>query len=324
MINYNPQDSFNYLSQLSTKLNGLFNSVAFKTQCGEHARYFKFHRKGDNPKTIQVPTLANRSVKLNMQDKSQNSKPSIITHKQGSLVVSKPCNEGLLISTAIELYDSEVSGHITDLTLKQEVETIVENLNDTLNKELLGLIEESDDFEKLVKVMPFVEAGGTGLKVRGEALQEAIFLAKADVLPLGKEMSDYVVGLSDTAFTALEYSSRINGFKSLDEMFNTEVFAFTSKTDETGTQDYGYLIPRRHTAISFEESESGKVFNFEVTRIAQTQSSIMGISAFAEVLASGFTQVDIDGQTVDVTLPLIAQFRLGSEPEEVIEEEPEV
>ncbi|CAH8204779.1 hypothetical protein VAEKB19_3320003 [Vibrio aestuarianus] len=248
-------------------------------------------------------------MKLNLADKSQNGKPTIITHKQGSLVVSKPCKEGLMLSTAIEVYDHEVNGHITDLSLMQEIGTITESLNDTLNKEILGLIEESADFSKLVKVMPSV-AGGAGLKAQGEALQEAIFTAKADVLPFGKEMSDYVVGLSDKAFTALEYTARVNGFKSLDDMFDTDVFAFTSKTDTTGDKSYGYLIPKRHTAVSFEESESGIVFDFQVTRKAPTQSSIMEIIANAEVLAAGFTQVDVNGQTVDVTMPLITQFSL--------------
>ncbi|HHY0330317.1 TPA: hypothetical protein ACVU1K_000257 [Vibrio cholerae] len=300
-----------YLESLARKLSGCFNSVAFKTACGTEARYFRFHRKGDNPKTIQVPTLANRSVKLNLADKSQNGKPTIITHKQGSLVVSKPCKEGLLLSAAIELNDTEVSGHITDLSLQQEIETVTETINDTLNKEILGLIEESEDFEKLVKVMPETSSG-TGLKARGEALQEAIFTAKAEVLPFGKELSDYIVGLSDAAFTALEYSARVNGFSSIHEMMGTEVFAFTSKTDETGTKNYGYLIPRRHTAISFAESATGEVFKFEVTRKPETQSSIMEIIANAEVLAAGFTKLDVDGQTVDVTMPLITQFILKS------------
>ncbi|HFG1961559.1 TPA: hypothetical protein ACGF38_002111 [Vibrio cholerae] len=298
-----------YLESLARKLSGCFNSVAFKTACGTEARYFRFHRKGDNPKTIQVPTLANRSVKLNLADKSQNGKPTIITHKQGSLVVSKPCKEGLLLSAAIQLNDSEVSGHITDLSLQQEIETVTETINDTLNKEILGLIEESEDFAKLVKVMPETSSG-TGLKARGEALQEAIFTAKAEVLPFGKELSDYIVGLSDAAFTSLEYSARVNGFSSIHEMMGTEVFAFTSKTDETGTKNYGYLIPRRHTAISFAESATGEVFKFEVTRKPETQSSIMEIIANAEVLAAGFTKLDVDGQTVDVTMPLITQFSL--------------
>ncbi|EJL6683045.1 hypothetical protein ACYVLC_001768 [Vibrio cholerae] len=298
-----------YLESLAKKLSGCFNSVAFKTSCGTEARYFRFHRKGDNPKTIQVPTLANRSVKLNLQDKSQNDKPTIITHKQGSLVVSKPCKEGLMLSAAIEINDSEVSGHITDLSLQQEIETVVETINDTLNKEILGLIEESEDFEKLVKVMPETSSQG-GLKARGEALQEAIFTAKAEVLPFGKELSDYIIGLSDTAFTALEYSARVNGFSSIHAMMGTEVFAFTSKSDDTGTKNYGYLIPRRHTAISFAESATGEVFKFEVTRKPETQSSIMEILANAEVLAAGFTKLDVDGNTVDVTMPLITQFSL--------------
>ncbi|ELS8947831.1 hypothetical protein [Vibrio fluvialis] len=298
-----------YLEALARKLSHCFNSVAFKTACGTEARYFRFHRKGDNPKTIQVPTLANRSVKLNLADKSQNGKPSIVTHKQGSLIVSKPCKEGLLLSAVIELNDSEVSGHITDLSLQQEIETVTETINDTLNKEILGLIEESADFEKLVKVMPETSSM-TGLKARGEALQEAIFAAKAEVLPFGKELSDYIVGLSDAAFTALEFSARVNGFKSLNEMYDTEVFAFASKMDETGDKNYGYLIPRRHTAISFAESATGEVFKFEVSRKPETQSSIMEINANAEVLAAGFTKLDIDGQTVDVTMPLITQLSL--------------
>ncbi|ENE9287172.1 hypothetical protein ABOE47_001062 [Vibrio cholerae] len=307
-INEKPS-SQSYLESLARKLSGCFNSVAFKTACGTEARYFRFHRKGDNPKTIQVPTLANRSVKLNLADKSQNGKPTIITHKQGSLVVSKPCKEGLLLSAAIELNDSEISGHITDLSLQQEIETVTETINDTLNKEILGLIEESDDFEKLVKVMPETSSG-TGLKARGEALQEAIFTAKAEVLPFGKELSDYIVGLSDAAFTALEYSARVNGFSSIRDMLGAEVFAFTPKGESQGDKNYGYLIPRRHTAISFAESATGEVFKFEVTRKPETQSSIMEIIANAEVLAAGFTKLDVDGQTVDVTMPLITQFSL--------------
>lgn len=307
-INQKPSAQ-SYLESLANKLSNCFNSVAFKTSCGTEARYFRFHRKGDNPKTIQVPTLANRSVKLNLADKSQNGKPTITIHKQGSLVVSKPCKEGLMLSAAIELNDSEVSGHITDLSLQQEIETVVETINDTLNKEILGLIEESEDFEKLVKVMPETSSQG-GLKARGEALQEAIFTAKAEVLPFGKELSDYIIGLSDAAFTALEFIARVNGFSSIHEMMGTEVFAFTPKGESQGDKNYGYLIPRRHTAISFAESANGEVFKFEVTRKPETQSSIMEILANAEVLAAGFTKLDVDGNTVDVTMPLITQFSL--------------
>lgn len=214
-----------------------------------------------------------------------------------------------MLSAAIELNDSEVSGHITDLSLQQEIETVTETINDTLNKEILGLIEESEDFEKLVKVMPETSSQG-GLKTRGEALQEAIFTAKAEVLPFGKELSDYIVGLSDAAFTALEYSARVNGFSSIRDMLGAEVFAFTPKGESQGDKNYGYLIPRRHTAISFAESSTGEVFKFEVTRKPETQSSIMEIIANAEVLAAGFTKLDVDGQTVDVTMPLITQFSL--------------
>ncbi|EIN5961301.1 hypothetical protein LPO95_003004, partial [Vibrio cholerae] len=107
-----------------------------------------------------------------------------------------------------------------------------------------------------------------------------------------------------------EYSARVNGFSSIHEMMGTEVFAFTSKSDDTGTKNYGYLIPRRHTAISFAESATGEVFKFEVTRKPETQSSIMEILANAEVLAAGFTKLDVDGNTVDVTMPLITQFSL--------------
>ncbi|MGR5250411.1 hypothetical protein ACPV4Z_18320 [Vibrio aestuarianus] len=65
-------NALTYLNTLKNRLAGHLNSVAFKTTLGEE-KVYKFHRKGENAKTLQVPALANRSVKLTLG--GVNTKP---------------------------------------------------------------------------------------------------------------------------------------------------------------------------------------------------------------------------------------------------------
>ena len=135
-------------------------------------------------------------------------------------------------------------------------------------------------------------------------------MAKLDAVQFGKEMTDFVVGVSDAGYTALEFQAKVQGFKSVNEMLETQVFPYTPKTVDVIE---GYVIPKRHSGISFCEETNGEVFKFNVTRVAERQSAIMEVQANAQLLIAGFTKLTVDtngiaGTQVEVAMPLLRKF----------------
>ncbi len=312
---HNMSAAMQYLTTLKTKLSNTINSVAFKTEVGKE-KVYRYHRKGSNAKTLNVPSLANRSVKLNLTDASGNTKPTVATSKQGSMIISKPAPEGVLISLAHEVYDMEVDGSITDLSMEQELSTLFENIDSVITTEILKTITQSTYKDQYIKPTPFnvTVAAGARLKEQAEALQEALFLAKANASNLGQEMNDFTVGVSASAYSALEFVASVQGHKSVDDMMGTMVFPFAhdSIVDDSQTL-YGYLTPKRHSGVSFVEEANGEVFKTHVTRVPERQSAIMEITANATLLIAGFTKLTVDtngtaGTQVDVAMPLISRF----------------
>lgn len=307
-----------YLQTMGNRISNWMNSIEFKEYLGDSPIY-KFHRKGENAKTIQVPTLANRTVKLNLLDSSGNKKPTPITAKQGSLVVSKPAPEAVLISTALEVYDNELEGVVTDLSLEQEMKTLMQSLDSVITTEILKTIEGSTYKDNYIKVDTPIDITSTRLKDKAEALEEAIFMAQSNSTQFGNAMKDFSIGLSAKAYSVMEYKAKQNGFKTPSEMFNTEVFPFTNEDSSDGDneEEYGYLIPKRHTGVSFREDQGGKVFKVSVTRIPQRQSAILEIVANAQLLIAGFMKMTVPvngtaGTQVDVAMPLITRFGIAT------------
>lgn len=301
----------NYVQLLATKLSNFLNSVQFKTAMSDEKCY-TFHRKGENAKTLNVPTLANRSVTLNLKDSEGNTKPTKITSKQGSMAISKPAQEGVMFSFAHEVYDMEVTGSITDLTLNQEMDTLIQSMDSSITQAILKTINESPNKAKYVREFPAITVVNSSIRTLAEAVQEAIFMAKFDSIHLGQELNDYVIGVSSRAYTMLEFQAKTQGFKTVSEMMETEVFPFDS-VDTNNNLLQGYLIPKRHCAVSFSEPTNGHVFKTTVTRIAERQSNVMEITADAQLLIAGFTKLTVPtngtaGIDVEVPMPLVTHF----------------
>ena len=104
--------STDYLNMLAERLETALNGTDWKLAAGQES-IFRFHREGDTPPAIMVPSLTSRSVAVNMKDPySNNTMPSKLSIRQGETVVSKPADEALMISMAISRFDTEVDGVI--------------------------------------------------------------------------------------------------------------------------------------------------------------------------------------------------------------------
>lgn len=303
-----------YLTSLGARLGNWLNSVDFKTQLGSQNVYH-FHKRGENAKTIQVPTMANRSVKLKLG--GVNAKPVEIVSKQGSLVVSKPAPEGVLISTALEVYDEEVSGVVTDLSLTQEMDTLVQTLDSVVTTEILKTVLESEHKANYITEEAPVAVADKRQKTLADGLEEALFIAKTNSNSLGQEYSDFTIGLSNTAYNVMSHAAHRNGFKTVSEMFDTEVFPYDhdSVLDNPNSVQ-GFLIPKRHTGVSLREGDNGVVFNTEVTRVPERQSAILEVTASAQLVIAGFTKLTVPtdgtaGERVEVAMPLVRKFSVA-------------
>lgn len=311
--------SYSYMKLLADRVSNLVNSVPFKTSVGE-ATIFKFHREGDAVPAIMVPSLASRSVTVNMTDPySHNSMPTKLTALQGSTIVSKPADDAVMISLAVERFDGECDGTITELTLQQEMKSVVDQIDRETTRMLFKTLVEGDDagakyFTK--KTIPLVSA--QSYSARAEAIEDAIYAGVESAKQLGSGLDDFAIAMSTLCFNDMERAARRAGFKAEDgenavsAYLGTEVFVYEETTE---SEEHSFFImPKRHVAVSFRERADGTVFDCMVTRKGSTQSTIMEIVGVADLLINGFIKAknDESGQYTEVKLPLITKYVIST------------
>lgn len=312
--------STEYLNMLATGLDGSLNSAEYKEEMGEDY-IFRFHREGDAPASIMIPALAARSVEVNMKDPyTNNTMPTKLTLSQGETIVSKPCQDALLISMAIERFDSEVDGVITELHLKQEAQSIAEQLDAHVTRSLLKMLMLGTNKAKHSKINKVVVGAGPSSGKLADFVEDSIEAALAANRQFGVGIEDYIIGLGDIEYRAMQRVARkagITGDKNergcaVSAYLGTSVYAYPVKYElgDDARLPNVVVAPRRHVAVSFRERADGTVFDFIVSRNANKQSTTMEIVAVADVLAQGFTKMKkSDNTNVDVNLPLLTGFR---------------
>lgn len=310
--------SYNYQKLMWGRITDMLNSVECKMATGE-CRSFRYHRKGEAPTPITAPMLSDRTVKFIDQGrlgKDGITAPVEITAKAGQMIISKPHKEGLMFSFAHELYDHECMGTVTELTLRQDIETHMQNIDHAITKHIVETLE-SDACTGYIKVCdPIVETNAKRLTARGEALQDAIYEAQATMNTLGTDLEDFTIALSVDLYSAAQHLAKKAGFDTVDEFYGTQVFVFNAKDASTAPY-YGYLFPKRYAAVSFSEAEDGTVFKHIVTRVGERASTIVEVHAEAALMCAGFTKLDVPvnggtGNEVDVQLPIIAKFSVSA------------
>lgn len=304
---------------LAKRLSGYFNCPEFKCAVMEKG-HFKFHPEDCAPPAIIVPTLAARSVTVNMKDPySNNEFPVKTTAPVGSLITSKVASDALMVSLAVETYDAQRDGRLSEATLMQEIKSIADQIDrhvvslimETLESGANGVGDPKQYYVQLKQELP----SGVSPSVKAEVIEDGLYAALDKMKQTGSTIQDYIIGLSTEAHRVCERAARKAGFASVTEWLGTDCYQFVPPVDAPATALY--VVPKRCTAVSFREPANGKVFDFQVTRNAAKQSSVMEVNAVADLIIQGFVSVDADGHdTVDVALPLITKvvFDVPSAP----------
>lgn len=303
--------STDYLNMLAERLETALNGTEWKLNAGQEG-IFRFHREGDTPPSIMVPSLTSRSVTVNMKDPYNNTMPSKLTIRQGETVVSKPADEALMISTALERFDTEVDGVITELTLNQEIMAIAEQLDEVTTMAILKALSNNPNSTKyMVKDKVAITASMTAAQ-RVEAIEDAIDKALVRGRQFGNHIRDFVIGLNAQSYRDVDRIARRSGAGSVSDFLGTAVYTYAG--DPANADDLLIVVaPKRHIAVSFREASDGKVFDFIVSRQAATQSTTLEVVACADMLVAGFVKAQKeDGQTIEVNLPLIQAFTAES------------
>ncbi|WP_323973472.1 hypothetical protein [Aeromonas hydrophila] len=304
--------STDYLNMLAERLETALNGTDWKLAAGQEG-IFRFHREGDTPPAIMVPSLTSRSVTVSMKDPySNNNMPSKLTIRQGETVVSKPADEALMISMALERFDGEVDGVITELTLNQEIMAIAEQLDEVTTMSILKALSDNAGSAKyMVKDKVAITPSMTAAQ-RVEAIEDAIDKALVRGRQFGNHIGDFVIGLNAQSYRDVDRIARRSGTGAVSDFLGTAVYTYAG--DPTNANDLLIVVaPKRHIAVSFREAADGKVFDFIVSRQPATQSTTLEMVACADMLVAGFVKAQKeDGAAIEVNLPLIQAFTAES------------
>lgn len=311
--------SSEYLKRIAERLRNILNCVAFKEDVMGSESFWSFHRKGEVPPAIMVPTLASRSVSVNMKPDpySNNKMPTKLTVRQGETVVSKPSENALLISMALDRFDTEVDGSLSEAHYHKEAGAICEQLDSHLTASIVKeLVTHKNNAKYLSKgVLDLTKA--TTSRDRVELVEDAIDKVIKSGRMLGATIEDWVIGLEADLYRDFDRIARRSGCDGVEDFLGTTVTHFVGTdllTDKTTV--HLMMAPKRSIAASFRENAQGIAFDFIVSRDASKQSSTLEMVATADLLIAGFTKAKADtGEIIEVSLPLVSVFTSKVEEE---------
>ena len=303
-----------YAIALGTQIHSFINSPAMKATMSIDSN-IRYHRKEDAATNITIPSLVDRSVHLNLLDKDNNPKPVKAVSRQGSMIISKPCEDGILISLAHEVFEHETMGVVTALTIKQSIDAILQQLNTSIMANIMDVIEKDTNKGKYFMADTPIVGTGTGLSSLGGSLQDAIYTAQYNSNQFGSDLKGFVLAVTQKAYTALSLMAKNAGHHCVADYFGTEVTPFTPKEIDDQDKAYGYLVPKRHCAISMLEFSEGDIMKMNITEQGNTASSIIEMVIQLDLLIAGFTTVEIPqvgtaGKLVEINVPLIRKFEV--------------
>ena len=307
-------DHFDYAVSIGQQLFDIINSdnqkVTYAVDEG-----IRFHTKENAATNITIPTLVDRSVHLNLLDKNNNPKPVKAVSRQGSLIVSKPCEDGVLISLAHQVFEHETMGTVTALTAYQVVCSLVQQINNAIRSNIMEVIEKDTNKDKYFVADTPVVASGVGLVALGDSLQDAIYTAQYNSNQFGSNLSDFTLAVTQKAYTALSLLAKKAGHKTVDDLMGASVSPFTPKDVKQQDKIYGYLVPKRHCAISMLEFKNGEIMKMDITPDGNTASTTIEMRMQLDLLIAGFTEVEVPkmgtaGKLVEINVPLIRKFEV--------------
>lgn len=297
-----------YMKAIADNLERMLNSGEWADAISEDS-HFRVHEANSEPTPIVVPTLAKRSVVVNLKDPySNNTMPTKLTIRQGETVRSKPVEEALMISMSLERFDTEVDGVITAHTLKAELASIVEQLDTYTTEQIINTLVSHKNNAKFLRKDKIALTAGMGWSARVEAIEDAIDKAQITGKQFGNDISDFIIGFNAQTMRDLQRAARRAGVPDVASYLGCDVYSFTGDASQDGDIQM-VVAPRRYCAVSFRADHNGRVFDFIVSRQAATQSTTLEVMATADMLVAGFTKAQAaDGQDVDVALPLVQVF----------------
>ena len=308
----NTGSSTSYMQLLADTLDNAVNSEECKMSIGEE-RWFRFHSEQDVPTPIMIPSLSSRTVNVKMKDPhTNNTMPTKLTIRQGSTIRSKPSEDAIMFSMAIERFDTESDGNITHLTLRQEAESIVEQIDrEITTKVVTALTTNANKAKYLISKQVDLKAGQK-LADRVEAIEDAIDVGLIEGRLMGDSIEDFVIGLNSQTYRDLDRMSRRSGSASVSDYLGTEVYIIPSPNLQTDDDIQILMAPKKAVAVSFRERSDGTVLDCIVSRQAEKQSTTMEIVGVADLLVAGsVSATGDDGADQEVNIPLIVAFTAG-------------
>ncbi|WP_420299299.1 hypothetical protein [Edwardsiella tarda] len=304
-------DSYQYLTIMADRITSVLNCPETKASIGDN-RFYSYHPHGSVPTNIIVPTLADRTVTFKL--KGQPNKPVVSTHRAGTMVISKPAESGIMFSWRHDKFDSECYGSVTELTLRQELETMLEAMDSAMISNLVKYLQqEQAEGSNIVVTYPAITADSSRLRDIADAIDEQVAEIRAKMVSLGTRSEDWCIGLSVKAYAAMEFIAKRSDAHSVEAYLGCPVAIFNA--DQADAIE-GYLVPRRHVVASFAEQSDGVVFNAIVTRDGNKQASTLELMASCHLVCAGFTSLEVpqeDGSlaTKDIAMPLIGKFSVS-------------
>lgn len=137
-----------YTAQLGIRMYNTLNSLEFKHILMGSDSIYGFHPKGQEPAPIIKPSLVSRSVYFKTPNSGEGKdfeKPTPITLPQGSSIISKPVNRGVLVSFRHDKLDSEIMGSETERGLQREVESLLNDVDPILISAMIKAIRDNQD-----------------------------------------------------------------------------------------------------------------------------------------------------------------------------------
>lgn len=307
--------SSTYLRTLAHNMDSMLNSGQWAKAISEDS-HFRVHRAGDEPTPILVPTLSASSKVVKMKDPYTNNViPAKLTVRQGETIRSKPVEEALMINMSIERFDSEVDGVITEHTMRAEMASIAEQLDNHVTTSIIDALVNHQGAANFVANQKIPLTADMGWNARIEAIEDAIDAALVKGKQFGNDISDFILGFNAQTMRDLQRASRRAGAASVADWLGCDVYTFNIMDPDNALYHEApqmVVAPRRYCAVSFREQADGTVFDFIVSRQAEKQSTTMEIMGTADLLVAGFTKARTeDGQDVDVALPLVQVFTIG-------------
>ncbi|MGC5437747.1 hypothetical protein L7Q15_17320, partial [Aeromonas veronii bv. sobria] len=274
--------------------------------------HFRVHRAGDEPTPIVVPTMANRTLTVNMKDPYSNNKiPAKLTVRQGETVRSRPVQDSLMISLSLERFDSEVDGVITANTMRSEIASIAEQLDTVVTEGIIKTLVTHKNNAKYLSKQKIPFTVGQSFAQRLEVIEDAIDKAQIVGRQFGNDISDFTIGFNAQVMRDLQRAARRAGAADVSAYLGCDVYSFNGNPG-AGDDIQMVVAPRRYCAVSFREQADGTIFDIIVSRQADKQSTTLELMGVADLLVAGFTKaMTEDGKDVDVTLPLVQVYTAG-------------